>query len=328
MGAGSELLCGAQRSADSNISDFRKLSCLDQKTEHALPMTSYEVAFGQNSSLQVGHNSGNIYYASSAPGNEVDSAFEIPDLLSPYFTGRKDEIARLKEIYQASHTTGPARCIVYGMPGLGKTQLALRFAYSNKEDYPLIFWISGASVEKLNSGFSGILDHVGGEARDENARNRAVKKWFENQEKKWLLIIDNLNEETAPHLRDMLPVKNAKGNVFITTRYQNVAESLEFAHGEKHNAIELQNLEESDAVELFFATRHKRGQETNSGEYEDAKIIAKKVGCLPLAIDQAASLSKTPGQTVRKVLEIYQKTESNEASLRTVFDFGLTFLGP
>ena len=291
-------------------------------------MTSYETTFNPNSGLQVGHNSGNIYYASSAPGREVDTAFDVPDLLSPFFTGRKDEIARLKEIYQASRTSGPARCIVYGMPGLGKTQLALRFAHSSKEDYLFIFWISGASIEKFNSGFLGIFDHFGGEARDESARNRAVKKWLENQEKRWLLIIDNVNEQTAPHLRDMLPVKNAKGNVLITTRYQSIAESLEFAHGEKHSAMELPNLEEGDAVDLFFAIRHKHRQDTDSSEYEDAKIIAKKVGCLPLAIDQAASLSNTPGQTVRKVMEIYHSPESNEVSLKSAYHFGLTLIGP
>jgi hypothetical protein len=48
------------------------------------------------------------------------------------------------------------------MPGLGKTQVALKYAElaSKEKRYPYIFWISAASIDKLIQGFSKLLDLV------------------------------------------------------------------------------------------------------------------------------------------------------------------------
>lgn len=66
------------------------------------------------------------------------------DLLCSHFTGRMLE---------------PSRAAVFGMPGLAKTQLALKYAASTYTyRYSHIFWISAASVGKIREGYETILD--------------------------------------------------------------------------------------------------------------------------------------------------------------------------
>jgi GTPase SAR1 family protein len=56
----------------------------------------------------------------------------------------------------------PARCVIYGMHGIGKTQLVLRFANDSfdQERYSHVFWMSATTVEKLSQGFADLLTLV------------------------------------------------------------------------------------------------------------------------------------------------------------------------
>jgi hypothetical protein len=50
------------------------------------------------------------------------------DLLSIYFTGCQKELADSQRILDVVRDDMPARCVVHGMHGRGKTELALQFA--------------------------------------------------------------------------------------------------------------------------------------------------------------------------------------------------------
>ena len=57
------------------------------------------------------------------------SVCEVPELLlSPHFTGRSDELEQIQRALDDIHDDIPSRCVAYGMPGLGKTQLVLKYA--------------------------------------------------------------------------------------------------------------------------------------------------------------------------------------------------------
>lgn len=88
------------------------------------------------------------------------------------------------------------------MPGAGKTQLALKYTKSayNGQQYPFVFWISGASADKLNSGFSKLFDLIDTKGRaglDQSTKCTAARTWLEDNEsqakKRWLLVVDNAN---------------------------------------------------------------------------------------------------------------------------------------
>ena len=120
------------------------------------------------------------------------------------------------------------------MPGLGKTQLAAKYAYQAYQErrYPFVFWISGTSLDKLNTGFSDLLELIGENRAglDQSARCTAARVWLEDGEseakRRWLLVIDNVNDETVSYTRDLLPRRNSNGGILITTRTKQAAQSL------------------------------------------------------------------------------------------------------
>src|SRR5579862_1173460 len=68
--------------------------------------------------------------------------FKVPYIRNPHFTGRDDLLFRLFEMLsetkpkQYNH-----RVAIYGIPGVGKTQLAIEYCYRFGDFYPGIYWI-------------------------------------------------------------------------------------------------------------------------------------------------------------------------------------------
>lgn len=84
------------------------------------------------------------------------------------------------------------------MPGVGKTQLALKFATcgSQRNQYTYIFWVSAASVEKLTRDFSKLVDllHLPGRyGLDQAIKLTVARAWLEDLSvaRSWLLVLDN-----------------------------------------------------------------------------------------------------------------------------------------
>ena len=193
------------------------------------------------------------------------------------------------------------------MPGVGKTQLAIRFATLAKPIYAFVFWISATSVDKISTSFSHIYTLVSGEVSGSvDTLTIKAQKWLEANSN-WLLVADNVNHDTAQHLRDLLPQADSDGNILITTRFTDVAESLGHARGEQHPVIDLRVLTHTDATKLFFAAS-KFQQDSQQGTSTELKAIEKLVsalGFLPLAIDHAAAFAKVSGHTPHEILKFH-----------------------
>jgi hypothetical protein len=165
----------------------------------------------QNSTVnKIGRDQYNIVYnqvgrSGSSPQAPTSLTFnDAPlGLLSAYFTGREEELANIQRIFDVVHNDMPARCVVHGMHGLGKTQLALQFANLSfiQQRYSIIFWISATTVEKLNQGFAKILhlvDHPHQFHPDHDARLTAARRWLEESGLvSWVLVVDNVNPTVA-----------------------------------------------------------------------------------------------------------------------------------
>jgi hypothetical protein len=100
------------------------------------------------------------------------------------------------------------------MPGIGKSQLLLHYSKISfdLDQYSHIFWISAASVDKLNQGFVKILDLVGHRDRyseDHGAKLTTARLWLEEPRgddgADWLLVLDNIDKSTLGFLHAHLP---------------------------------------------------------------------------------------------------------------------------
>jgi hypothetical protein len=248
-----------------------------------------------------------------------------PDLLSVHFTGREKELARISETMDVIHEDLPTRCVIHGMHGLGKTQLALQYAKSSYDHgrYSLIFWISAATTEKLNTGFVKILDLMRNPARfylqDQTSRLIEARRWLEDlSSNNWLLVLDNVHVSTLDFIRENLPRQNRRGNILFTTRTIDVASALSRAAGKQYEVLELELPDAQDAVDLLL---RESGIDTVGATWltaSKANEVAKCVGCLPLAISQTASLMRQCHKELDYMLHLLQSEQRMQVRADTI----------
>jgi hypothetical protein len=206
------------------------------------------------------------------------------------------------------------------MPGLGKTQLLLRYAKLSWDQnrYSCIFWISAASVDKINQGISGILDlieHPDRYLQDQTAKLTAARVWLEKYEGgDWLLVFDNVHRETLSFLRVHFPLANERGNILFSTRTEDVAESLVNAAGEQHPILGLQVMDLRETANLLFKDAGINAEIVTPSLLGQAEDLVKRVGRLPLAVVQAASFMKQTHTFLHNMLEFYKKERKLEVS--------------
>lgn len=119
---------------------------------------------------------------------------------------------------------------ISGLGGIGKTQVAIEYAYQYGNEYQSVLWARAESREVLTSDFAAIgeLLHLEKEKEDQD-QVQAVKRWLESLTR-WLLILDNADDPQL--LNDFIPLR-PKGHVLITALTQfmgPLAQSISFLH--------------------------------------------------------------------------------------------------
>ena len=245
---------------------------------------------------------------------------ELPDsLLSSYFTGRCDELQQIGRVFSTSSGDPPARYAIHGMPGVGKTQLALKFASLEFErsQYTYVFWVSAASVEKLTWDFFKLMDLLrlpGRYTLDQASKLTMVRAWLEDPTvaRSWLIILDNVTQETSVILRNILPRRISGGRLLFTARTTKIADV--FTAPEELSQLVLQPPGIGDAVAMLSAGAGMERQGGGEASFADAEQVVRSVENLPLAIDQAASYMRDTGSSPQEVLNVYESEEVIEVS--------------
>ncbi|KZP28368.1 TPR-like protein [Athelia psychrophila] len=245
------------------------------------------------------------------------------DRISPCFVGRDEELQLFANVLGLCDGDTPSRYAVWGMPGLGKSQLALKYANTSFRAgrHTHIIWISATTVEKANQGLAGVLDllqHPDRHHPDQAARITAARRCLEHSEQhgflKWLIIFDDVTVATVPFLRESLPRQNSHGSILFTTRTADIAQVITSVAGEQHPVHRLNalSLEQSTALLLTRAGIHSRA----SADLDSAKNFARRIGCLPLALEQAGSYMKQNGLTGAGQLETLYDQRGLEETLK------------
>ena len=130
-------------------------------------------------------------------------------------------------------------CLLYGIGGVGKSQLAAEFARKHQENFSAIFWIASSTKEKLKRSIAALALKIPQHQISERARSVSkitdkdldaiideVLKWFSQPfNNKWLLIFDNVDREysaqskdpEAFNIKEYLPEAD-QGSILITSR--------------------------------------------------------------------------------------------------------------
>src|SRR5438045_5651071 len=149
-----------------------------------------------------------------------EKVWMVPYRRNGFFTGRETLLTalhtRFMEDRTAVLTQGQA---INGLGGIGKTQVAVEYAYRHQDAYHFVLWASAATHETLITAFVSIADGLQLPERTLQEQDKivaAVLRWLSTHEG-WLLIIDNADE--LEMVWPFLPT-GSTGHVLVTTRDQ------------------------------------------------------------------------------------------------------------
>src|SRR5262249_35335934 len=149
-----------------------------------------------------------------------NQAWFVPFIRNRFFTGREADLCALHEQFQLPGDDIQARVqVISGIGGIGKTQIALEYAYRFCADYAAVLWLRTETPETLLADLIALMETFelpAKQGREHHQILSALKRWLKKQSN-WLLILDNVEEFAL--VRELLPPRCA-GHVLLTTRRQ------------------------------------------------------------------------------------------------------------
>ena len=109
------------------------------------------------------------------------------------FTGRDAVLERLHEELTGDGTAVLLARALYGLGGVGKTQVALEYAYRFQEYYDLIWWIPAEQSQGISLALAELAARLGHQTSDNaaEAAATALEQLRRDNAGRWLLIFDN-----------------------------------------------------------------------------------------------------------------------------------------
>jgi tetratricopeptide (TPR) repeat protein len=198
------------------------------------------------------------------------------------FAGRDDQLGELRgRLHQqgSAVAVGPAQAL-YGLGGVGKTQLALEYAHRYQADYDLIWWIVAEAPGAIPAGLAALGARLGlvddpSQVADQEQLAAAVLEALRRRGR-WLLVFDNVpdRQQLAPYL------PQGDGQVLITSRSP--------VWGGAAQPVKVDTFPRAESVAFL-------SQRTGTHDASAADALAEELGDLPLALEQAAAyLEQTP----------------------------------
>lgn len=223
---------------------------------------------------------------SSPPAGSRPRLHNLPFLpLGDLLKGRDEELSRLISNLQSSaQATAITQTALHGLGGIGKTRLAVEYAWRSGDQHDTVLFVVADSPEALRSGLAGLarpdlLNLPEYEAGSEEGTIQAVFAWLRGHSR-WLLILDNIDtDDAATAVREMLP-RFGNGHVLVTSRRR-----------EWPRTIQKQALGELNQEEAAqFLLQSTAGERTPADDdTEQAGRLAVILGGLPLALEQTAA---------------------------------------
>lgn len=233
---------------------------------------------------------------------------EIP-IRNRNFIGREEELATLRSQLLAGSTAliGQPVQALYGLGGVGKTELAAEYAHRYRHEYDLVWWIRAEREEAITAAlvalgtrldlqefWLGERDHSMGVVMNALVNGTPFDRW--------LLIFDDA--QNAAVIGKYLPRPSEHGHVIITSRDIRW-QALQV------DGVELTEFKVDEAIEFLrkrvpaLASFSANAQEDERRQ-EEAKRLAETLGNLPLAVEHAAAYLKETGASVEEYLAMYE----------------------
>ncbi|KAF2259631.1 hypothetical protein CC78DRAFT_502933, partial [Lojkania enalia] len=230
------------------------------------------------------------------------------------FVSRDTEMQQLKQLLLDEIPTKSRRRVVvlYGLGGVGKTQLAVEFAREHHRRFSGIFWLDGSSEASLARSFVGMMQRLprdeliaGGaempkhSATDVDVAVRKCLQWLSlSSNDHWLLIYDNVDrnyldkdDQQAYNVNNYFPYAD-HGSILITSR---LASLQTYGSGVKVGRVS------TEQARIILENNARR-------VIEDVDIVLKCLDGLPLALTQAGSYLRETNMSALAYKKRYKET--------------------
>jgi tetratricopeptide (TPR) repeat protein len=243
---------------------------------------------------------------------------EMP-VRNPHFTGRSRELDELRRtlVGTSAAVIGQPALPLFGLGGVGKTEIAAEYAHKYRNEYTVCWWIRCEREALIVNSLLTLgkvlqLPDFRVEERDYSVGLiiQALNSGYPYAD--WLLIFDNAAD--AEMVANYIP--QGPGHVIITSRDRHWRRSL------RVDGIEVSEFQSAEAVE-FLRKRVpalaiiKPGTKVddltpaqiaaeNEKRANDAAELAMELDNLPLAAEHAAAYLAESGTSVAEYLQLYR----------------------
>jgi tetratricopeptide (TPR) repeat protein/cellulose biosynthesis protein BcsQ len=227
------------------------------------------------------------------PGHVPDH-LNVPQRNS-IFTGRGGILEQVREQLRGGMTAVlPQHQALFGLGGVGKTQIALEYVHRFLADYDLVWWVSAEHVDNVVASLAELGSRIGAPGGDDMAlaSQETVRMLSRGvPTKRWILVFDNA--DSPEDLADYFPTGGG-GHILVTSRNQ--------AWSEKGATLAVDVFRRQESVEHL--SRRAPGLSPS-----EADRVAEAVGDLPLAVEQAGAwLAETATPTDEYLRRLTEQT--------------------
>jgi tetratricopeptide (TPR) repeat protein/DNA-binding XRE family transcriptional regulator len=224
---------------------------------------------------------------------------------NPFFTGRETYLKQLRDFLQKNGTVALTQPVsISGLGGIGKTQLALAYAYDCYPNvYSTVLWVNAADPTTLQAGYDSIAERL--ELPELNGlkpyqRVQAVKQWLE-EHTNWLLILDNADDLQLA--RSFFPECDHR-RILLTTRSQ-------YAGKIGARRLEIDKMEQEEGLIFLLRRSGVLAVDANPDTVavdirEPAHQLVELLDGHPLSLDQAGAYIEETGESFPEYINLYQ----------------------
>ncbi|KAK8849069.1 TPR-like protein [Apiospora arundinis] len=263
-----------------------------------------------------------------------------PTILIP-FNRDRDFVSRDTILSQVHNLCSePAsRTALVGLGGVGKSQIAIEYAYRVREEQSSdtwVFWVHASSAARYEQGFRDIADYLKLPGRSNPQTNifRLLYNWLRSEKSgKWVLILDNVDDASfllrspanqgdeqgrgsASQIQDQPLISYVPccqhGAILITSRNRDAATKLV----EPHGIIPVEPMNRADALSLVEKKLRLSIQDTQN-DMRAAGSLVETLEYMPLAIVQAIAYisHKAPRCSVQQYVEMFTRNDKKKVTL-------------
>jgi tetratricopeptide (TPR) repeat protein len=218
--------------------------------------------------------------------------WRLPSDRNPIFAGRGSELDQINSNFKSADPP-PLIIALVGMGGVGKTALAIEYAYRHRDFYKLVWWLRAARFETLIADLALLAQQLELVGPDDQLplreQARLAREWLSNHDQ-WLLLLDDAVEPSV--IRSAVP-QGGGGHILVPSRVP--------AWRRYATVVKVEPLPVDTAIEFLSDRSGKPPEKASYG-------LVNVLGCLPLAMELAGAFMEQQSIAASEYLARLQRT--------------------